>query len=177
MKRTVLILMHWGKVFFVKSYFISKGIYYKCIKTRTSAYISVFVIFSIIYVSYYLDLVFTAPVKAEISSTQYSLFVSKIIKDFPIYKPVEKSKSFSFRLGQNEAGIRDAVTFKSFVSVTEIISYYQVYFDVIRYRPVLESQWTKSFIMYRNNLHVFYISVSDNDLYRTVAIERYIVDN
>ena len=177
MKQTSLKLMRWGKDFFVKSYLILKEIFNKYIKTRASAYISAFVIFSITYVSYYLNLVFTAPVETEIGSYQYSLFVSNTIKDFPVYKPVEKSKRFSFRLGQNEEGIRDAVTFKSFASVTEIISYYQIYFDLIKDSPVLENQWTKSFIMYGSNLQVFYVSVSDNDLYRTVAIERYIVDN
>ena len=169
--------MRWGKVFFVKSYFTLKEIFNKYIKTRTSAYISAFVLFSIAYVSYYLDLVFTAPVESEIGSYQYSLFVSSIIKEFPVYRPIENSKRFSFRLGENTAGIRDALTFKSHASISEIISYYQIYFDLIKDYPVSENQWMKSLIMYGNDSQVFYVSVSDTGAYRTVVIERYIVDN
>jgi hypothetical protein len=177
MKQTSLLFMRWGKVIFIKSYSVLKVIFNKYIKTRTSAYISAFVLFSIVYVSYYLDLVFTEPVESEIGSNQYSLFVSDVIKEFPVYKPIENSKRFSFRLGENMAGIRDSLTFQSHASISEIISYYQIYFDLIKDDPVAEEQWMKSLIMYGNDSQVFYVSVSDTGAYRTVVIERYIVDN
>jgi len=175
-KQTLLKLLRWGKVFFFKNYTLLKFIFVRYIKTRTAAYISAFTLFSVIYVSYYLDLVFTAPVTADIGGYQYTLFVSNKIKDFPSFKPIENSKRFSFRLGQNGEGIRDSLSFNSHASISEIISYYQVYFDIIKAKPVLEGQWTDSFIMYGSGSEVIYVIVSQVGSDRVVLIERYIVN-
>ncbi len=174
MKQALLILLRWGKVFFVKSYFILNIIFNKYVKTRTTVYLSVFLLFSISYVSYFLNLVFTVPLPADVAGYQYSLFVSKSIKDFPAYKPIENSNRYFYRLGHSTSGIRDSLSFKSNASVSEIISYYQIYFDIIRANPVLEDLWTESFIMYSNNTQVFYVIATDAGANRIVAIERYL---
>jgi len=168
-------LVHWGKIVFVKNVVVFKIIFNRYIKTRTTVVISVFTLFSVFYVSYFLDLVFTTPVTANIGGYQYTLFVSNTIKDFPSFKPLENSKRFSYQLGQNGTGIRDSLSFDSHASISEIISFYQVYFDIIRARPVLEGQWSDSFIMYGSDSQVIYVIVSDVDSARRVVIERYIV--
>ena len=92
----------------------------------------------------------------------------------PTFKPKENSVKFSFCLGHNNAIAKDTLKYLSAAPSTEIISYYQLYFDIIKYHPIQEEQWTDNFIMYRNGAHLYYVIVNEEQSQRNITIEHYV---
>jgi hypothetical protein len=133
-----------------------------------------FSMFCYFYISYYIVLAFNEPLYTDVDNYKFRYLVSNAIKEIPTFKPMENSIQFAFCLGHNSQIAKDSLMYRSNAPATEIISYYQLYFDIIKYRPIQEEQWTDYFIMYRNGSHLYYVIVREEQSQRNITIEHYV---
>ncbi|MDH5326555.1 MAG: hypothetical protein OEZ68_09245 [Gammaproteobacteria bacterium] len=101
---------------------------------------------------------------------EYTFLINDIMRQLPTLNPVENSKQYFYRLVYSQTLAQNVMSYHSRATATEIISYYQLYFNasnyLSRYAPGAEHA-----VSFRGLGNGFDVYVKEYETYRHVFIE------
>lgn len=125
----------------------------------------------LIFAGYFMRLVFTKPQQVQEGGIGYALFISKFVKELPVFKPLENSTDYYFNMFTDDTDLAYIVRYQSKASPEEIISYYRLYFEILNYTHVKHAFDSSAMAIFRNTREEFTVFVSAGEGVYTVAIE------
>jgi hypothetical protein len=123
------------------------------------------------FVFYFSHLVFTKPQQVTKGSLGYSLFISKFVKQIPVFKPLENSEKFYFNIISNASTPVNIIRYESHAPSEEIVSYYRLYFELVNYAFVRNEFDDHTMAIFRNTHEEYAVFVTTGENVNTVSIE------
>ena len=123
------------------------------------------------FVYYFTHLVFTKPQQVKKGSLPYTLFISKFVKQMPVFKPLENSEKFYFNLVSNASTPVNIIRYESHAPSEEIVSYYRLYFELVNYAFVRNKFDDHTMAIFHNTQEEFAVFVITGRDVTTVSIE------
>lgn len=108
---------------------------------------------------------------AQQNSWQYTFLIKDFMRQLPTLNPVRESKHYYFHLVYNPSTAQNIMTYQSRASASELISYYELYFNASNYFSGQQLETEDSVARFRNSQSGVEVYVKDYDEFRQVFIE------
>jgi hypothetical protein len=154
---------------------IWKGITWK--NAKISAVLAALLITIGIFIWYFSHLVFTKSRQAVEGSFEYDFFVKEIVKDTPLFKPLEGSGNYFYHVVVSESIPINTVTYRSKAPVDEIVSYYRLYYQILNFTFIKHQFDSDAMAIFQTTRERINLFVQDQGELRQVSIEYLRVDS